>query len=280
MGMRLFCLVLLSLMVIGCAGERQQLQMRDTVAAPSETKKGTEPAMKKEPVMKKVEFPSGTVFGGASKEQAGTLAQVFVASHNMAMQQFDKITEMQGSTQKTIREGQETLKRSTQNLEESNQKLLSLAHKHQETAQKALDVLEKLSQKQGSGEITLFYPTGENSLNDKSFEYWRLVRFIDFVARESKGRKVLLISIGSASAIGKKSWNLKLAQARAEFPKMVIDKYLINIPHEYYKVYGSGDMYSPKGVSKKERERYQHTRLIAVFETDQVPSLPQEQPVK
>jgi hypothetical protein len=270
MGTRLFAGIFLLLLVIGCAGDRQQLQMRDTTAGSSEPEK----------TVKKVEFPSGTVFGGASKEQAGALAQIFVASHNMAMQQFDKITDAQESTQKTMREGQETIKKSTRDLEESNQKILSLAQKHQQTAEKALRVLEQLSQKQGTGEITLFYPTGEKILSEKSFEYERLVRFIDFLARESRGRKVLLVSIGSASAIGKKSWNLKLAQARAEYPKVVIDKYLVNIPHEYFKVYGSGDMYSPHGVSRQERERYQHTRLIAVFETEQVPPLPMEQPIK
>ena len=44
---------------------------------------------------------------------------------------------------------------------------------------------------------------------------------------------------------------MKLAQARAEYPKPIIDKYLINIPHENYKVYGIGDLYSPKAVSKR-----------------------------
>jgi len=271
MGMKLLAGTFLILLVIGCAGETKQLQMRDTTVGPSGPEK----------TMKTVEFPNGTVFGGASKQQAGALAQIFVTSHNMAMQQFDKVIETQESTQKTIREGQETIKKSTRELEESNQKILSLAQKHQQTAERALHILQQLSQKQGIGEITLFYPTGEYTIKDeKSFEYWRLVRFIDFVGRESKGRKVLLISIGSASAIGKKSWNLKLAQARAEYPKTIIDKYLINIPHEYFKVYGSGDMYSPKGVSRQERERYQHTRLIAVFETDQVPLLPDAQPTK
>ncbi|MEW6334487.1 MAG: hypothetical protein AB1558_09470 [Thermodesulfobacteriota bacterium] len=276
MGMRLIAAGFLLLLAAGCAGERQQLQMRDMSVAPVGPGKETKPEI----VMKKVELPPGTVFGGASREQAGALAQIFVTSHNMAMQQFDKITEMQESAQKTVREGQEALKKPLQNLEESNQKILGMAQQHQQTAQKALHVLEQLSQKQGSGEITLFYPTGQSKLDEKSFEFWRLVRFIDSIARESRGRKVLLVSIGSASATGKKSWNLKLARDRAEYPKMVIDKYMINIPHEYYKVYGTGDMYSPKGVSRMERERYQHTRLIAVFETDQVPSLPQEQPVK
>ena len=42
---------------------------------------------------------------------------------------------------------------------------------------------------------------------------------------------------------------------------------------------GQAILYSPKGVSKKEHDRYQHTRLIALYETDKVPSLPEE-PVK
>ena len=69
---------------------------------------------------------------------------------------------------------------------------------------------------------------------------------------------------------------MKLAKERAEFPKNPVDKYLVNAPHEYYKVYGTGDLYSPKGVSKKEHDRYQHTRLIALYETDQTPKLPEE----
>jgi hypothetical protein len=71
---------------------------------------------------------------------------------------------------------------------------------------------------------------------------------------ESKGRKILFISIGSASALGNKKINEKLAKGRA----------------------GVGDFYSPKNVSMKEYERYQHTRLIAVYETEQMPNLPAE----
>jgi DNA polymerase III delta prime subunit len=201
----------------------------------------------------------------------------------MAMQQFGKIVgtqesvkEVQKETQKAIQESREAMKKTAQGLEESNQKILNVAEKNLETAKKALQTLEQLSQKQGTGEITLFYPIGESKLGEKSLEYRRLVEFIDFLARESKGRKVLLVSIGSASAVGKKSLNMKLAQMRAEYPRQIIDKYLINIPHDYYRVYGIGDLYSPKTVSRNERDRYQHTRLIAVFETDQIPALPEE----
>lgn len=273
MNKKRFLGVVLLLFVVGCAGESKQVQISDSTGGAVESEKGP----------KTVEFPAGTVFGGASKEQATALARIFVEAHNMAMQQFGKIAatqesvkETQKETQKAIQENQEAMKKSAQGLEESNQKILSLAEKNLETAKKALQSLEQLSQRQGTGEITLFYHIGEGKLSDKSLEYKRLVDFVDFLARESKGRKVLLVSIGSASAVGKRSLNMKLAQARAEYPRPIIDKYLINISHENYKVYGVGDLYSPKGVSKNERDRYQHTRLIAVFETDQIPALPEE----
>jgi hypothetical protein len=264
MNKKRFIGAMLLLFVIGCAGESKQVQMKDMSANDSQSDKST----------KTVEFPQGTVFGGASKEQATALAQIFVESHNMAMQQFGKIAETQQSikeAQKAIKEGQDATKKS---LEESNQKILGLAEKNMEAAQKALQSLEQLSQKQGTGEVTIFYNIGESKLSEKSLEYKRLVDFVDFLARESKGRKVLLISIGSASAVGRKSTNMRLAQARAEYPKPIIDKYLINIPHENFKVYALGDLYSPKNVSKHERDRYQHTRLLAVFDTDQIPALP------
>ena len=136
--------------------------------------------------------------------------------------------------------------------------------------------IEKTSKDQGTGEITLFYPIGAKQLKEGSLDYTRLVQFVDYLSRESRGRKVLFVSIGSASATGKKQVNLKLAKARSEFPKEIIDKYLVNIPHEFYKVYGVGDQYSPKKVSRKEHGRYQSSRMIAVYETDQVPSLPEE----
>ena len=248
--------------LIGCAGEVKQLQMRDTNLQVTDSNRG----------MTTTEFPKGTWTGGASTKQAGTLAQLFVNSHNMALAQFSKLQDSQDS----MKISQEALKNSTQRLEETNRLILEAAQKHQEAAQKTLQKIEEISREQGSGQITLFYPVGTGKLKENSLEYERFIRFIDFISRESKGRKVLFISIGSASAFGSQKVNLKLAKTRSDFPKGIIDKYLVNSAHEYYKVYGTGDLYSPKGVSKKEHERYQHTRLIALYETDKVPSLPEE----
>lgn len=250
------------LLLIGCAGEVKQLQMRDTSLQATDSSQG----------MKNVEFPKGTWTGGASTQQAGTLAQLFVNSHNMAMTQFSKLQD----SQESIKSAQESLKTSTQRLEETNRLILESAQKHQEAAQKTLQKIEEVSRDQGTGQITLFFPVGSGTLKGNSLEYERLIRFVDFLSRESKGRKILFISIGSASAFGPPKVNMKLAKARGDFPKSIIDQYLVNTAHEFYKVYGTGDLYSPKKVSKKEHDRYQHTRLIALYETDKAPELPAE----
>ncbi len=261
--------MILFLFLFGCGGEVKQLQMRDTAISPSEPSKG----------MKVVEFPKGTWTGGASKEQAGTLAQIFVNSHNMAMAEFSKLQDSQESmkaSQEVLKGSAQRLEETTQQLKETNRQILEMAQEHQKTAETTLKKIEDLSRSQGTGEITLFYPVGVSKLKMNSSEYDRLVRFVDFLSRESKGRKILFISLGSASAFGPQKVNRKLAKERAGFPQEPIDKYLVNTPHEYYKVYGTGDLYSPKGISKKEHGRYQHTRLIALYDIDQSPKLPDE----
>lgn len=269
--------------IFGCAGKTTELQMKDTnTGAKAE---GT--AVKADtPAVKTIVFPNGTIFGGASRDQASQLAQIFVDSHNMTVQ---GISEVKDLGRESLR-NQDTLKQSAQRLEDSTKRIEETtgqlrkdaeasqrsAQKNSETAQKALQVIEQLSRKQGTGEITLFFPTSASRVKKGSLEYERLVRFIDYLSQESRGRKILFISIGSASASGDKNINSKLAMGRSEFPVKVIDKYLVNIPHEFYKVYGTGDIYSPKGVPKKEHHKYQHTRLIAIYETDLAPELPEE----
>lgn len=213
--------------IIGCAGETKELHMQD-VSGQTKT----------------VVFPNGTVFGGASSDQASTLAEIFVDSHNQAMKELADIK--------------------------------AISNKNLETSQKALQMLEQLSKNQGSGEITIFFPVGSSEIKKNSPEYQRLVSFSDYLSRESRGRKVLLITIGSASAFGDRKTNEKLAQKRSEAPADIMDQYLVNIPHQFYKVYGTGDIHSPKNVTMKEHQRYQHVRIIAFYETDQVPPLPEE----
>jgi hypothetical protein len=137
-------------------------------------------------------------------------------------------------------------------------------------------MIEHLSKKQGTGEITIFFPVGSSEIKKESLEYERLIKFVDYLSRESKGRKVLFISIGCASAFGDKKLNQELAKKRSEAPIEVIDRYLVYIPHEFFKVYGTGDVYSPKNVSMKEHQKYQNVRLIAFYETENISGVPKE----
>lgn len=77
--------------------------------------------------------------GDIPKEQASVLAQMFVDAHNSAIKE---ITEIKQTTNK--------------NLEASN--------KYIEAAQTTLKMLEELSKKQGSGEISIFFPENSSKL--------------------------------------------------------------------------------------------------------------------
>ena len=188
-----------------------------------------------------VTFPNGTRFGGASGRQASSLAQLIVDSNNNNMKDYE---ELQGTSSKNL-----------------------------QTSQHALQVLEHLSQQQGTGEITLFFATGAGALPSSGLQYQRLINFVDYLSRMSRGRKVLFVMIGSASATGSMSVNQRLSQERAQAPEPVMDQYLVNVPHQFFKVHGIGDAYSPKNVNLIQEQRYQNVRIIAVYETDQIPAL-------
>lgn len=247
----------------GCAGNAATLYVKDSRAQESA-----------------VVFPKGTVFGGASKEQASTLAKLLVDSHNLAMNDMGEVK----SAQAQMLKGQDEIKAAARQTQE---RLLQLAEVTEKTAQRnyevaeaALRSLEQMAKRQGTGELTVFFPTGVSRVAKNSLDYERIVHFADYLARESRGRKVLLISVGCASTTGNKKLNTKLARDRAEYPVDIVRHYLVNTPHEFYKVYGVGDIYSPQNVSMREHLRYQHTRLIAVFEGDTSTELPVEPPME
>jgi outer membrane protein OmpA-like peptidoglycan-associated protein len=188
-----------------------------------------------------ITFPNGTMFGGASGSQASTLAQLVVDSNNNNMKDYEQL---QGAESKNL-----------------------------QTSQQALTMLEQLSNQQGTGQITLFFPTGSASLGSSGLQYDRLVNFLDYISRDSRGRKVLFIMIGSASATGSLAINEKLSRERSQAPEPIINQYLVNVPHQFYKVYGLGDLYAPKNVTLQVDQRYQNVRIIAVYDTNQIPEL-------
>ncbi len=143
-----------------------------------------------------------------------------------------------------------------------------------ETAQQSLSMLESLARGQGSGEITLFYDNASSSLVPGSMAHKRLVRFLDYLSLNAHGRNILFVSIGSASAFGNEKINRKLAENRAKAPVPVIEKMLINIPHDFYKIYAVADLSSQSDIPFSRQKEYQHTRIIAVFEPEQLQHYP------
>jgi outer membrane protein OmpA-like peptidoglycan-associated protein len=248
-GVRAILGAVVAAMLGGCAGPTEQLTMQAPPAPPAQPGQPARPA----PPPQEITFPNGTTFGGASGRQASSLAQIVVDSNNNNMKEYQQIQAAQSRDYQQLK-GTET--------------------KNLQTSQQALEMLEQLSNQQGTGQITLFFPTGEHSIPQGSLQYTRLINFLDYLSRESRGRKVLFLLIGSASTTGNQAANERLSRERAAAPEPIIDQYLVNVPHQFFKVYGLGDVYSPKGASLAVDERYQNVRIIAVYDTDQVPALP------
>jgi outer membrane protein OmpA-like peptidoglycan-associated protein len=188
--------------------------------------------------------PKGTFLGGASAGEATALAQQIATANNNAMAAYDRVGGQLNQLQATDRQ---TL----------------------QSSQEALAKLEQLSLRQGAGEITLFFAEGSGKFDQ--FQYQRLVNFLDYISREAAGRKVILVSIGSASAVGSAAINRKLSVERSEAPLPVIGQYLVNIPHQMFKVSAVGDMYAPKHASASVEARYQSVRIIAAYDAAQLP---------
>jgi outer membrane protein OmpA-like peptidoglycan-associated protein len=186
-----------------------------------------------------VTMPQGTLTGGASVGDANSLAQLVVEGNNNGMAHFDKLNGNLSKMQTS-----------------ENQQLRS--------SQAALTKLEQLSNQQGSGQITLFFAEDSIQLNQEQQQ--RLIRFLDYLARDNRGRTVILVSVGSASAEGSAAVNHQLSIGRSETPLPMINQYLVNTPHDFYEVSAVGDRYAPTNVSLAADQRYENVRIVAAYE--------------
>jgi outer membrane protein OmpA-like peptidoglycan-associated protein len=229
--------LILAAFVAGCATKQEVIVMQ-------------EPSGKEQ----QVTVPKSAWTGAASGEQADALAREIVDANNNSMREFDRLEGHLAKEDKRLAD------------------LQSTENKELQTAQQSLAKLEKLSNEQGTGQITLFFKSGSAKLDQLQTK--RLITFLDYLSSTSRGRKVILLSIGSASAIGSAKVNKKLSVERSETPLPIIDQYLVNTPHTFYKVTGIGDMYAPKGQSPEVEHRYQNVRIIAVYDTAGIPATP------
>ncbi|MGO9932982.1 MAG: OmpA family protein [Steroidobacteraceae bacterium] len=190
-----------------------------------------------------VTVPKGTVSGAASVGDANALAQMIVDGNNNAMAGFDRVNGNLAQLQDT----------ESQQLQASQEELAKLV---------------QLSDQQGSGAVTLFFAEGSATLNQEQQQ--RLIRFLDYLARASLGRTVILVSVGSTSAVGPAAVNRRLSIERAQAPVNIIEQYLVNTPHKFYKVSAVGDMYAPKDAPQQVEQRYQNVRIVAAYSTAQL----------
>jgi len=200
------------------------------------------PSPSERDLLEQIGMPEGTFWGHASEAQARKLATLLCRHHDSAMEQ---LAQLNGA-----REAPATKRLILENLA---------------VAERILGLFEKTAKRQGSGEMTLFYETGADTFAETSLQHRRLVRFLDYLARESQGRALLFISIGRASTPGSKKENLALSARRAHFPRRFIEHYLVNTPHGFYEIYGTGEGQSPESDSRDIHRRHQHTRLIAFY---------------
>ena len=209
-----------------------------------------------------VTVPESIWTGTASGEQANVLAKGIVDTNNNSMKEADKSQGRFDKVDKNIADLQSDLKSSTAKLQSTEDSTL-------QTAQQALAKIEKISNERGTGEITLFFKTGSTSLS--RIQEQRLINFLDFLSRTNYGRKIIFMSIGSASATGSKEVDMKLSVERSKAPMFTIEQYLVNVPHTFSKVVGLGDKDAPKKQSKEIDQRYQSVRIIAVYDESALP---------
>jgi outer membrane protein OmpA-like peptidoglycan-associated protein len=232
------------LLLSGCATEPQHLSMQQP--------NGERQAMT---------VPESTWTGTASGEQTHSVASLVVDTNNNTQQRFDQ---MAGDMDKIRASGDENVKMNRDTMT----KLDQLSDAHDANKKETLARLDDMSKKQGSGSITLFFKTGSAKL-DRA-QVMRLVRFCDFLAHENHGRKVILVSVGQASSPGSEEYNQKLSEQRSQAPLPVMDKYLVNIPHDFYKVAGNGEAQAPEEATSDVNARYQAVRVIAVYDTSEL----------
>ncbi len=147
-----------------------------------------------------------------------------------------------------------------------SQELIRSYNQHMNLSRDSHQILQEIAEKQGTGDITIFFPTNSAVISENDFQYHRLVRYLDSLERNNQGRKLVFVIMGSASATGEENHNLVLSKARAQAPIPIIDHYLINVPHSFHKVYGVGETDSPKNVDETVNKRYQFVKIMALYE--------------
>lgn len=175
-------------------------------------------------------------------------ASRFTASYNQAI--MDKQALNSAAMTSDHQRSQELIRSYSRNLEASKQ---------------SYQTLREIAENQGTGDITIFFPHNSARITENSLQHDRLIRYLDSLERNNRKRQLVFVIIGSASAVGEDNHNQALSRRRANAPVPIIDQYLVNVPHTYHKVYGTGEAHSPENQPEDVNKRYRFVRIMALF---------------
>ena len=146
-----------------------------------------------------------------------------------------------------------------------SQELIRSYSNNLEVSKNSYQALRRIAEDQGTGDITIFCPHNSAQIQENSLQYTRLIRYLDSLERNNRERELVFVIIGSSSATGEANHNQTLSRQRANAPVPIIDQYMVNVPHSYHKVYGTGEAYSPKDAAEDVNKRYRFVRIMALF---------------
>ncbi|MBU0969990.1 MAG: SUMF1/EgtB/PvdO family nonheme iron enzyme [Proteobacteria bacterium] len=204
---------------------------------------GTTPGMNTQTMPPLVPSPS------SGQESITATANRFATSYNQAFQDKEDLTVA-----------------AYNNDHERSQELIRSYNQNMRASKDSYQILQQIAENQGTGDITLFFPENSAEIPENDFQYNRLIRYLDSLERNNRDRKLVFIIMGSASATGEETHNRILSRNRANAPIPIMDQYLINVPHSYHKVYGTGEANSPQGEPEDINKRYRFVRIMALYE--------------
>lgn len=193
--------------------------------------------------------------GMTGQESISTTASRFATSYNQAHRDKENLTIA-----------------AYNNDHEKSQELIRSYNRNMKVYKDSYQILQAISKNQGTGDITLFFQENSAALPENDFQYKRFIRYLDSLERNNWDKKLIFVIMGSASAKGEENHNKTLSRKRANAPIPIIDQYLINVPHSYHKVYGTGEANSPQGGHEDINKRYRFVRIMALYEEIQSPA--------
>lgn len=142
---------------------------------------------------------------------------------------------------------------------------------NQAEMQQDLEALLEIAARQGTGEVTLFFPWARDVMPTYTRRYERLERWLDNLVLQSRGRPIQFVLVASAADWKNDKWNRTEAENRLHSVRKVISRQLLHVPHRYDRTIVMDP--SARPVDSKARP-WRHVRVIAYYRDDQRPALP------